>query len=194
MSRFRRLGALWLCTVLAGVAGAPSRGEEAGTAPGSLEFEGSNLMTTADGVFHRWHFSRLEVDRENPAASFVEVEVDVASLDTGIDRRDDHLRSDDFFDTEKFPKALVRVHSAARDGESEGGHPRYRAKFDIRIRDVERTLDGTFDVVSTTPPEVRGELVLNRAAFGVGKPHSRWNPMSVGNDILVRFSARLPLE
>jgi len=162
--------------------------------PGSLEFVGRNSLMTANGIFHRWRFLRVEVDREHPERSVVEVEVDVASLDTGIERRDDHLRTADFFDVERWPTASVRITEASPDGESAAGNPRYRASFQIRIRDVEKTLPGTFEVVSQSPPRVEGELVLNRLDFGVGEPRSWWNPASVQNDIPVRFSVSIPTE
>jgi len=34
----------------------------------------------------------------------VKVAIDVGSIDTGVDKRDDHLRSGDFFDVAQFPQ------------------------------------------------------------------------------------------
>lgn len=45
----------------------------------------------------------IKYDKANPAASSVEFTVQAASIDTANDDRDKHLRSPDFFDTEKFP-------------------------------------------------------------------------------------------
>lgn len=45
----------------------------------------------------------IKYDQDKPAASAVEFTVQAASIDTGNDDRDKHLRSPDFFDTEKFP-------------------------------------------------------------------------------------------
>lgn len=53
------------------------------------------------------HFNSIKgtvnFDPADPAAMSVEVEVDVAGLYTGTERRDNHLKSPDFFDVEKFP-------------------------------------------------------------------------------------------
>lgn len=157
--------------------------------PGSITFVAGNLMSTADGVFHDWRIVHAEIDSAHPERGVVEVEVDVASLDTGIERRDEHLRTADFFEVETFPTATVRVHSARPDGTSERGHPRYAAKFEIRIRDVTRTEDGRFELVSDSPPTVEGELILDRVDFGVGEPHTWWNPASIDEEIPVRFMA-----
>ena len=160
--------------------------------PGEIRFEASNLMSTADGTFHDWRIERAEVDPADLASGEVVVVVDVASLDTGITRRDEHLRDPDFFEVERWPTARVRVHGVRADGQSESGEPRYRADFDVRIRDVEKTLEGHFELTSRQPLAVRGELVIDRLEFGIGGPKSWWNPASIDEQIPVRFEARFP--
>ena len=46
----------------------------------------------------------VNVDKANPAASSVEFTIKTATIDTGVADRDKHLRSADFFDTDKFPE------------------------------------------------------------------------------------------
>jgi len=167
---------------------APQPAEGARTAPGSLEFVGRNRLATARGTFHRWGFQRVEIDREHPERSVVEIEVDIASIDTGIEGRDEHLRSADFFDVATFPAATIRVQDAVADGESESGRPRYRAVFRVRIRGVEKAIDGRFEVVSLSPPRVEGDLVLNRSDFGIGPAYRWWNPASIRSEVPIHFS------
>jgi len=159
---------------------------------GEIEFVGRNALVKAEGRFERWRFTRAAIDREAPERSVVEVEVDVSSLDTGIGRRDDHLRSADFFDVEKFPTARVRVSDARVRGESAAGHPIYVARFELEIHGVRKTIEAEFELVSASPPEVRGEIVLDRLDFGIGSPHKGWNPMSIRQQIPVRFHTVLP--
>jgi polyisoprenoid-binding protein YceI len=45
----------------------------------------------------------LTLDPANPSNSHVEVEIDVASINTGQPQRDEHLRTGDFFEAAKFP-------------------------------------------------------------------------------------------
>jgi polyisoprenoid-binding protein YceI len=47
-------------------------------------------------------------DPEQPAASAIEVNIDVASIDTNFAERDKHLRSDEFLNTDKFPEASFK--------------------------------------------------------------------------------------
>lgn len=178
-----------LMVLIAAAAAHTDTPASAGGPPGSITFVAENLMSTADGVFHDWRIVRAEIDSAHPERGVVEVEVDVASIDTGIEQRDEHLRTADFFEVEKFPTATVRVHGARPDGTSERGHPRYAAKFEVRIRDVTRTVDGVFELVSDSPPTVEGELTLDRVDFGVGGPYAWWNPASIGEEIPVRFTA-----
>jgi polyisoprenoid-binding protein YceI len=53
----------------------------------------------------RGHFNvvrgQLDIDEQNPANSWVEAEVDAASIDTQNEQRDIHLRTGDFFETDK---------------------------------------------------------------------------------------------
>lgn len=177
---------LALTLLLAAVA-APVFAADGGTPPGYIKFVGENTIATANGEFKKWKIASAKVDPADPTASFIEIEIDVASLDTDNQKRDDHLRNPDFFEVEKWPTAKVRVHSVTK-----GEGTEYAAKFDVTIRDKEKTLDGTFAVVVQDPPTVEGKIVLDRMDFGVGQPYSALNPMSIGQEIPITFRAVLP--
>lgn len=162
----------------------------AGELPGSIDFVGRNLVATARGTFHAWRITHAKLDLEDPSQSMVDVEIDVASLDTGIDRRDRHLRTEDFFDVEKFPLAKVRAHSPVKTGQSEG-LPVYDVKLDLEIHGHRKTVTAQVVVTASDPIEIRGEVVLDRNDFGIGEPRSRFNPMSIRNEVPVTFTARL---
>ncbi|MDG2304556.1 MAG: YceI family protein [Candidatus Binatia bacterium] len=159
--------------------------------PGYVRFVGENTIATANGEFKRWKIVKAEIDPNDPAAGVVEIEIDVASLDTDNQKRDDHLRNPDFFEVEKFSTATVRVHNV-RKGDGAGSGKDYDATFDVKIHGVAKSVEGKFAVVSTSPPIVEGKLVLDRMDFGVGQPHSAVNPMSIGQEIPVTFRAELP--
>ena len=83
----------------------------------------------------------IDVDAEDPTSARGSVAVDLAGIDTGMDRRDDHLRSADFFDVETYPAATFAITSvSARRGRD------YEVTGDLTIRDVTRpiTLEATF--------------------------------------------------
>ncbi|MDW8107772.1 MAG: YceI family protein [Armatimonadota bacterium] len=51
---------------------------------------------------------KIVVDERNPSNSSVEIEIDANSVDTGNSRRDEHLRSPDFFNARQFPKLTFK--------------------------------------------------------------------------------------
>jgi len=59
----------------------------------------------------------IALDESGLVRSVVEATIDASSIDTGTAQRDDHLRSADFFDVERFP----RSGSAARASRSSDG-------------------------------------------------------------------------
>ena len=68
---------------------------------------------------------------EDFSDSNIEFTIDVASVDTDNDRRDGHLRSDDFFNAEKFPSITFKGKSLEKvDGNM------YKLTGDLTIRDV----------------------------------------------------------
>lgn len=61
------------------------------------------VLSKTKGSFSEYS-GRVTWDAENPAKSILSGVVSVASIDTKDAKRDDHLRSKDFFDAEKYPK------------------------------------------------------------------------------------------
>jgi polyisoprenoid-binding protein YceI len=53
-------------------------------------------------------------DKAAPAESFFEVTIKVASIDTNNAQRDEHLRSEDFFDTKQFPEMTFKSMSVKK--------------------------------------------------------------------------------
>lgn len=170
---------------------ATSPAAELGSAP-QISFFASNLLMRTHGVFHEWAITEAHVDPDDLANSFVRVEVDLASVDTGIEARDEHLRTADFFDVETYPKARVRVHSPEKIGTDEDGDDRYRALFDVDLHGIQKTLPGEFFVRGGEPTVIEGDLVLDRLDFGIGGPSSFSETLWVIEKIPVSFRVELP--
>jgi polyisoprenoid-binding protein YceI len=108
---------------------------ELDSAHSQVEFAAKHMMiSTVRGHFKTFS-GHLDLNEQQPTASSVDVTLDVASLDTGNDGRDGHLRSPDFFDTEHFPTATFKSTRV----EALGGQ-RYRVYGDLTIRGVTREL------------------------------------------------------
>jgi polyisoprenoid-binding protein YceI len=62
-------------------------------------------------------FSGELVTGENPLDSSVTAEIDLASIETGAEQRDDHIRSADFFEVETYPTMTYRSTGVRADGD-----------------------------------------------------------------------------
>src|SRR5437016_8210546 len=63
---------------------------------------------------------KIDIDREHPANSSVTARIDVRSIDTGIVKRDNHLRSPEFFAVEKYPEMIFKSRSVKQTGPQAG--------------------------------------------------------------------------
>jgi len=174
-----------LCALVLAAASPAAEGD-------AIRFTAGNVFSTANGTFHTWRVTEAVIVPTDPGASTVSVEVDLASVDTGIEDRDEHLRTEDFFGVEKHSTATVRVHGVRPAEARTSGKSRYRAQFDIDLHGVQKTLPGEFTVLSTNPLVVEGGLTINRLDFGIGEPHSSWNPFSITDEVPVTFRAEIP--
>lgn len=170
---------------------------EAASPPGTIEFVGKNLIANAQGTFHRWRVVESAIDFKNASdtaaleSGYVVVEVDLSSIDTQNESRDEHLRTADFFDVEQYPIATARGYGLKAIGQSEAGLPRYSISFDLDLHGVRKTVEGEVELTSREPLVVEGDLELNRVDFKIGSPASRWNPMSIKEIIPVHFRVEL---
>lgn len=64
-------------------------------------------LSEMHGVFRKFE-GDLQLDAKDLSKSTVSVTIDVASIDTGIDKLDEHLRAADFFDVGKFPQMTFK--------------------------------------------------------------------------------------
>ncbi len=71
------------------------------------------MISTVKGQFDVLS-GKLELDEQHPENSWVEAQVDTASINTHDAKRDAHLRSADFFDAEKYPTITFKSHNTAR--------------------------------------------------------------------------------
>jgi polyisoprenoid-binding protein YceI len=76
----------------------------------TIGFSVHQFLGTTRGKFTNFR-GTIEVDREHPENSSVTAQIDVASIDTHIKKRDDHLRSAEFFNVEKFPRIMFKSRS-----------------------------------------------------------------------------------
>ena len=84
-----------------------------------IGFTVHQFLGTTHGKFTRFS-GKIDIDREHPENSSVTAQVDVRSIDTHIKKRDDHLRSPEFFNVEKFPQMTFKSRNVKRTGPQSG--------------------------------------------------------------------------
>jgi len=148
------------------------------------------VVSKTRGRFTRWS-GQIVFDPENPPASKVEVTIEPASIDTADPQRDAHLRSADFFDVEKYPKASFKSTKVV-----DLGGDKYQITGDLTVHGVTHRV--TFDVVfegSAKDPwggeraGFSGTLPLDRKDFGL-----TWNKALETGGLLVGDKVELVLE
>ncbi len=125
-------------------------------------------VSTTRGRFHALR-GQLSIDEQHPASSWVEAEVDAASIDTHNKLRDAHLRSAAFFAVKKYPTIAFKSTNVEHVGSQD-----YKVTGNLTLHGVTKPV--TFDVTyrgQSTQMDVRVGLTakakINRHDFGVGQ-------------------------
>lgn len=148
------------------------------------------VIAKVRGRFADWRGS-VTVDPDDLSSVSAEVEIDAASIDTGVGDRDTHLRSGDFFDVERFPKLTFKSTKVEKVGDD-----RFKLYGDLTIRDVTRevVLDATYEGKGKDPwgnerVAFSGSTSLNRGDFGL-----TWNQALETGGLLVSDKIDIDVE
>ena len=150
------------------------------------------VVSSVDGRFKEAS-AKVNLDDADITKSQVSVEINAASIDTGDQKRDDHLKSADFFDAKKFPKLTFKSTKIVKAGAA------YKLTGDLTIRDVTKsvTLDASLSAPVKTPwgNQARAAKLtgkIKRADFGL-----KWNKaletggVVVGEEVTIDVKAEV---
>lgn len=84
-----------------------------------IGFSVHQFLGATHGKFTKFD-GKIDIDREHPQNSSVMARIDVRSIDTAIVRRDNHLRSAEFFNVEKYPEIIFKSRSVKQTGAQAG--------------------------------------------------------------------------
>jgi len=147
------------------------------------------MVTNVSGAFGKLS-GTVEFDPANPSASRIDVTIEAASVDTRNAKRDEHLRSADFFDVANHPTIAfksTKVEKLADD--------RYRVTGELTIRGT--TKEVVLDVETTPEIQAQGGFrfgatatgKINRKDFGVN-----WNRALDTGGLVVSEEVRLNID
>jgi len=165
---------LALSLAAAGILGLPSLAPAAtwniDTTHSNLEFKVRHFFSQVSGTLTDWQ-GTLEFDPADPTATEIDVTIQATSIDTKNEKRDNHLRSEDFFWVEKNPELSFRSTSIEK---AENG---YKVHGFLNMRGVEKPviLDAEFlgagpDGWGGTRAGFSATTVVNRKDWGIN-----WN-------------------
>ncbi|MBO9638301.1 MAG: polyisoprenoid-binding protein [Siphonobacter aquaeclarae] len=152
-------------------------------------FTATHLMISdVDGYFKNVTAS-IVTDKPDFTDAKAEFTADVSNVSTGIEQRDNHLKSPDFFDAAQFPTLSFKSTSFTKTGNN-----RYEVKGDLTMHGVTKPV--------TLQAEVRGPIespmgkkptvgfrvsgTVNRLDFGIG---AKFPETAVANEIVLRINA-----
>ena len=158
----------------------------------SAEFKVKHMMISNVKGSFSGITGALKLNEADPAHSSVEAEIPVATLSTGDDQRDGHLKSADFFDAEKFPTFTFKSTNVNRH--ASGAH---KVAGELTMHGV--TSPVTFDVDGPSEPGkdpwgnirigLSATAKINRKDFGLS-----WNAALETGGVLVGEDVTITLE
>jgi len=155
-----------------------------------IEFAVRHLMiSTVKGRFAEFS-GTVQMDPADLTTAQLKVAIDVASLDTRVADRDNHLRSADFFDVATYPSLTYVSRRVEKDGDD------YRIVGDLTIRGVTReiplavSLEGQAkDPWGNQRMAFAATTKINRADFGL-----TWNAALEAGGVVVGEEVRISID
>ena len=149
------------------------------------------MISEVEGAFKTFTGS-MTASKPDFSDAQIEFSVDIASVNTDNEQRDKHLKSDDFFNAEKFPKMTFKSNSMKKISGN-----KYELTGDLTIRDVTKkvkfavTYGGTVkDPWGNTKAGFKATATINRLDYGL-----KWNSMLetggavVGPEVTININA-----
>ncbi|MFZ0389856.1 MAG: YceI family protein [Calditrichia bacterium] len=133
----------------------------------------------------------LTWDEDNPENSAIKATVQTSSIDTDNEKRDNHLRSADFFDSETHPEMTFESKNIKKVDENE-----YIAKGDLTIRGITREVEVPITILGkikdpygNTRIGAQSSFVVNRHDFNLN-----WNKMLESGGLVVGEDVKINLD
>lgn len=147
----------------------------------TIAFKVGHMLGSARGKFTKFT-GTIEVDRDHPQQSSVTVKIETASIDTGIAKRDEHLRSE-LFDVAKFPEITFKSRrvkqTGATSGEIVGDLIMHGVTREITLTAQMLSPDGRHWKVTTAP--------IRRSQFGLVFSKSAETVSMISDDVAVEI-------
>lgn len=129
----------------------------------SVIFQIKNLGINTGGSFGGLK-SNIKFDPAHLDESTIESSIDTKTINTGNESRDNHLKSDSYFDAEKYPEITVKSISFKHKSGSD-----YIGTFNLTIKDKTNPVEIPFTYTENSgTASFKGTLKIKRTDYGVG--------------------------
>ena len=186
----RTISALFAVLLVASAASADSAEWAVDPSHSHVGFSISHLVVSSVSGRFKDVSGKVQLDEADLTKSSVDLSIKVDSIDTDEPKRDEHLKSPDFFDTKKFPLMTFHATKIVKGGKG------YKVTGDLKIRDVSKsvTLDGTLSKPIQSPwgKQVRGANFagkIKRGDFGL-----KWNKALEAGGVVVGEDVTLDIQ
>jgi polyisoprenoid-binding protein YceI len=143
----------------------------------NIEFQVDTRFGKANGKF-----SNTQIQIKDPKNFIGTVTVPINTINTGNSLRDKHLKSDDFFDIEKFPNSIFQVVSVSKKGEKN------ELKGLLTIKGITKEISFPIDIKENEDKLViTGNFLINREEFQINY-NSIMNPIEKNVTILFEIN------
>lgn len=147
------------------------------------------MITNVKGEFKTYN-ADIDFDAKTKKFNGFKADIETKSIDTGIEKRDEHLRSEDFFLSEKFPKMTFVMKSYKSDGN------KGKMSGDLTIKDVTKAVTLDVDDIATVKDFQGNNRVgftlkgkINRMDYGL-----KWNKALETGGLAVSEEVKILVE
>ena len=133
------------------------------SAHSQINFVAEARFISCHGYFDKWQ-AEVQLDPQKIEDSSVKLTIDAASINTRIQRRDDHLRSKDFFSVAEYPQITFVSKKVTKTGAN-----KYNIVGDLTLRGVTKEIEVPAEMAfyEKTRGRFRGTFQLNRKEYGI---------------------------
>jgi polyisoprenoid-binding protein YceI len=152
-----------------------------------IDFTGSKVTGSESGWFEKF-IGTIELSEANPAKSRVSVEIEMKSVVTKSKGLDEHLKTADFFEVAKYPKASF-VSTEIKP--SNTATATYTVTGTLELRGVKKTISFPATIkVTAEAVTVDSEFAINRKDFGIN--YAGRTDDLIRNEVVLKLTVKAP--
>jgi len=170
-----------LLLLVASIASSAFTPRKSTVARSAVSFQIKNLGINTTGTIGGLQ-ANVRFNPANLAGSTIDASVDVNTINTDNTNRDEHLKSEDFFDASRYPRMALKSVSFKHKSGS-----KYTGQFNLTIKGKSKLVELPFNYTEKdNSVELTSSFKLNRLDFGIGE-----SSMVLSNDVVVNIEAEL---